>query len=343
MLMTYDDEQRESSYLDTYIEDSDGEFASGAFDLKELQAETSDKPTYSANNAPRTLNGVYLSVGEIRNNIQKYRETGDKAYRDKVILSNLDLVHCVIHRNKFDLLAANNGSFSYDDIFQAGVAGLIRAIDRYDVDMGTAFTTYAYYWVRQSVLRCITNMRGVRLPVHVREVINKLLYIRTVLQEAGVEPTCEALSKEIGLTEEYISSLLLYDLQLVSLDAPVQGEGNRDTVLGDFLADDTVNTEQKATENFLYTALMQVVGKFTGRTYDIICMRLGVGVYSHSHSLQEIADKYELSRERIRQIIGKCLRKMRYDKQIREVAMEYGYALTDDATETHTAYWTYNR
>lgn len=338
-MMYDDDDTNVNNYLDTYVDTiSDLQVS------KDFQNLQDNVPVYSKSNSPHTVNGVYMPAEEIRNCIQKYRETGDKTYRDKVIMGHFDLVHYVIHRYRYDLLATNNGNFDYDDIFQAGLEGLMSAVNHFDVDYGTTFITYAYYWVRQAMQRCILELRGFRLPVHLRERLNKILYIRNVLSDAGVEPTVAALSQETGLSEEYLSRLLQHDIQMISLDATVSEEMCGTRTYGEILSDIHADTEQKLTESALLTAVVNTVNKQTDRTRDILSMRLGINGYAHPYTLQEIANKHGLSRERVRQVAEKYLRQLKYDKQIRTIAKEYGYdTLSETAQTEQTAYWTYSR
>ena len=246
--------------------------------------------------------------------IAKYLETGDTKYRDRVIYSHIDFVHAIIHRYHFDTMIANNASISYEDLLQVGLLGLMTAIAHFDITKQIAFSTYAFFWVRQHILRYIISVSNITIPVHLRGVLNRIAYIRYLLTEAGIEPTVQAVSDETGLTCDFVRELAQYDQPTLSLDAPVKIGGD---ALGEFLPDTAdANIEDVVAAGVLQQTVEKYIFKLPAKDRDILFMRLGLNGYSKTYTLQEIADKYDITRERVRQIIQKHLRLMRYDKDI---------------------------
>lgn len=297
------------TYSDTYDVDDEN--------VVDKNAQTSKVYPEIVETPLTAIHNIYpiMSKDELLTCIAKYQKTGDRKCRDRVVYSNINLIHSIIRRYHFDTMIYNNASVDYDDLVQVGVMGMITAIERFDCTKNVTFSTYVYYWVRQRIYRYITSVGNVTTPVHMRSLLNRIIYIKTLLSDAGIAPTIQAISDETGITCEFLRELANYDPQTVSLDAPISADVNKSTAIGEFIADNT-NIEDDATKGMLLQAVEQYISKQPEKTRDILYMRLGLGVYNREYTLQEIADKHDLTRERVRQITLRHLRLMHNDKAI---------------------------
>ena len=217
---------------------------------------------------------------------------GDKAAKDKLTEANLRL---------------------------EGNTGLIRAVDKFDYTKGNKFSTYATWWIRQAITRAIADQaRTIRVPVHMVEVINKATRCnRKLVQELGREPTLEEIAAELNLPIEKIIEANRTAADTLSLDMPVGDE--EDTTIGSFVEDDNTPGPADATSNALLSeALTEILGTLTEREADVLKMRFGM-YDGRTHTLEEVGQIFGVTRERIRQIENKAIRKLRHPSRAKKI------------------------
>ena len=260
----------------------------------------------------KEIGKVPLLTAEEEIELAKRMELGDEEAKKRLAEANLRLVVSIAKRY------VGRGML-FLDLIQEGNLGLIKAVEKFDYRKGYKFSTYATWWIRQAITRAIADQaRTIRIPVHMVETINKLIRVsRQLLQELGREPTPEEIAEEMNMPVERVREILKISQEPVSLETPIGEE--EDSHLGDFIQDDNVPVPADAAAfTLLKEQLEEVLGTLTEREQKVLTLRFGLED-GRARTLEEVGKEFNVTRERIRQIEAKALRKLRHPSRSRKL------------------------
>jgi RNA polymerase primary sigma factor len=260
----------------------------------------------------KEIGKVPLLTAEEEKNLAMRMENGDMDAKKRLAEANLRLVVSIAKRY------VGRGML-FLDLIQEGNLGLIKAVEKFDYRKGYKFSTYATWWIRQAITRAIADQaRTIRIPVHMVETINKLIRVqRQLLQEKGREPYPEEIAEKMNLPVERVREIQKISQEPVSLETPIGEE--EDSHLGDFIQDDNVPVPAKAAAfTLLKEQLVEVLGTLTEREQKVLRLRFGLDD-GRARTLEEVGKEFNVTRERIRQIEAKALRKLRHPSRSRKL------------------------
>ena len=260
----------------------------------------------------KEIGKVPLLSAEEEIELAKKMEQGDENAKKRLAEANLRLVVSIAKRY------VGRGML-FLDLIQEGNLGLIKAVEKFDYRKGYKFSTYATWWIRQAITRAIADQaRTIRIPVHMVETINKLIRVsRQLLQELGREPTPEEIAEEMDMPVDRVREILKISQEPVSLETPIGEE--EDSHLGDFIQDDNVPVPADAAAfTLLKEQLVEVLGTLTEREQKVPRLRFGLDD-GRARTLEEVGKEFNVTRERIRQIEAKALRKLRHPSRSRKL------------------------
>ena len=260
----------------------------------------------------KEIGKVPLLSAEREIELAKRMEEGDEDAKKELAEANLRLVVSIAKRY------VGRGML-FLDLIQEGNLGLIKAVEKFDYHKGYKFSTYATWWIRQAITRAIADQaRTIRIPVHMVETINKLIRVsRQLLQELGREPLPEEIAKELDMPVERVREILKISQEPVSLETPIGEE--EDSHIGDFIQDDNVPVPaEAAAQTLLKEQLDEVLDTLTEREQKVLRLRFGMND-GRARTLEEVGKEFDVTRERIRQIEAKALRKLRHPSRSRKL------------------------
>ena len=260
----------------------------------------------------KEIGKVPLLTAEEEIELAKRMELGDQEAKKRLAEANLRLVVSIAKRY------VGRGML-FLDLIQEGNLGLIKAVEKFDYRKGYKFSTYATWWIRQAITRAIADQaRTIRIPVHMVETINKLIRVsRQLLQELGREPTPEEIAEEMNMPVDRVREILKISQEPVSLETPIGEE--EDSHLGDFIQDDNVPVPADAAAfTLLKEQLVEVLSTLTDREQKVLRLRFGLDD-GRARTLEEVGKEFNVTRERIRQIEAKALRKLRHPSRSRKL------------------------
>ena len=253
----------------------------------------------------KEIGQVPLLEAEREHDLAEKMMSGDENAKNMIVQANLRLVVSIAKKHV-------GKGMAFLDLIQEGNLGLMKAVDKFDYSKGFKFSTYATWWIRQAITRAIADQaRTVRIPVHMVETIHKVSRVsRNLLQELGREPTPEEIAEAIGMTPEKVRDTMKYALEPVSLETPIGEE--EDSHLGDFIPDeDSPAPSDAASYTLLKEQLNEVLHTLTPREEQVLKLRFGL-LDGKTRTLEEVGKEFDITRERIRQIEAKALRKLRH-------------------------------
>ena len=253
----------------------------------------------------KEIGRIPLLIREEEISLAKRVDKGDRRAKAKLTTSNLRLVISIAKKYV-------GRGMSFLDLIQEGNKGLIRAVEKYDWTKGYKFSTYATWWIRQAITRAIADQaRTIRIPVHMVETINKMIRTsRKLMQELGREPKADEIAQEMGIDEAKVRHVMKISQKTTSLETPIGDD--EDSYLGDFIADDTQASPYDLTsKKLLRENLDEVLGSLSDREARVLKMRFGLGG-KRPMTLEEVGREFGVTRERIRQIEAKALRKLKH-------------------------------
>lgn len=260
----------------------------------------------------KEIGKVPLLTAEEEIELAQRMEQGDEEPKKRLAEANLRLVVSIAKRY------VGRGML-FLDLIQEGNLGLIKAVEKFDYKKGFKFSTYATWWIRQAITRAIADQaRTIRIPVHMVETINKLIRVsRQLLQELGREPTPEEVAKEMGMSEDKVREIMKISQEPVSLETPIGEE--EDSHLGDFIPDDDAPAPaESAAFTLLKEQLIDVLDTLTPREEKVLRLRFGLDD-GRARTLEEVGKEFNVTRERIRQIEAKALRKLRHPSRSKKL------------------------
>ena len=260
----------------------------------------------------KEIGKVPLLTAEEEISLAKRMENGDESAKKRLAEANLRLVVSIAKRY------VGRGML-FLDLIQEGNLGLIKAVEKFDYRKGYKFSTYATWWIRQAITRAIADQaRTIRIPVHMVETINKLIRVsRQLLQELGREPQPEEIAKEMNMSVDRVREILKISQEPVSMETTIGEE--EDSHLGDFIQDDNVPVPADAAAfTLLKEQLVEVLGTLTEREQKVLRLRFGLDD-GRARTLEEVGKEFNVTRERIRQIEAKALRKLRHPSRSRKL------------------------
>jgi len=260
----------------------------------------------------REIGKIPLLTSEDEVELAKGVEAGEMEAKDKLVEANLRLVVSIAKKY------IGRGML-FLDLIQEGNLGLIRAVEKFDYRKGYKFSTYATWWIRQAITRAIADQaRTIRIPVHMVETINKLIRVsRQLVQRLGREPAAEEIAAEMEIASDRVEEIQRIAQEPVSLETPIGEE--EDSQLGDFLEDkDLPSPEEAAASQILREQLDEMLDDLTDREREVLRLRFGLED-GHAHTLEEVGRRFGVTRERIRQIEAKALRKLRHPSRSKKL------------------------
>jgi RNA polymerase primary sigma factor len=259
----------------------------------------------------REIGRTHLLTLEEEIRLAKRIERGDQDAKATLAQANLRLVVSIAKRYTLR-------GMSFPDLIQEGNIGLIRAVEKFDYRKGYKFSTYATWWIRQAITRAIADQgRTIRIPVHMVETINRLVKVSSqLLQDLGREPTLDELATELCLPPDRVYEIIRIAPEPLSLETPVGEE--EDTHLSDFLPDENASPNEAAAFQLLREKIEEALDQLTLRERDVLKMRFGLDD-GYPHTLEEVGRHFQVTRERIRQIEAKALKKLRHPTRCRRL------------------------